>query len=78
MDDAEAFAGGVVKDDAVFVARPDGVVFQQSGALHMDEEAARFAPADDRRVLHGRLVGVKMIFLAKYVVDMFQKEFNRG
>ena len=76
LDFAEAFAAGVVEEDAVFVAGPDGIVLMKTRPLHVNEETARFAAADDDAVGDGRLIRVEMVLFAENVMDVFEKQFH--
>src|SRR5581483_4428996 len=58
---ADALAGGVVEEDAVLLAGPDRVVLQQVRALHLEEQAAGPAAADDQRLPQRCLLGVKVV-----------------
>ena len=73
---AEAFAARRVEEDAVFVAGPNGIVFEKSRAFHVNEEAARFTAADDDAVGEGRLFRVEIVLFAKDMVNVFEKLFN--
>ena len=73
---AEAFAVRRVEEYAIFVAGPDGVVFEKSRAFHVNEEAARFSAADDDAVGEGRLFRVEIVLFAKDMVNVFEKLFN--
>src|SRR5262249_16177432 len=57
----EAQAGGVVEEDAVLLAGPDGEGAEQARPLDLEEQAARPARARDQGALLRRLRGVGLV-----------------
>ena len=74
-DDGEALPGGVVEQDAVFLARPDGVGAEQPRSLHLEEQAARPAAALDHRPPQRRLARVEAVVPA---LDFLSEKSLRG
>ena len=48
MNLAEALSAGVVKENAILIAGPDGIILEEARALDVNKKAARFAAANDQ------------------------------
>lgn len=74
----DSVAGAVVEENAVFRACPDGVVFQETRALNLEEEPARFAPAGDDGLLQRSLRNIELVVTAKDEKNMAAKFIQGG
>src|SRR6266851_2589898 len=63
---SKAVAGRVVEEDAVFLARPDGVGFHEARSLYLEEKAAWPAGTGDDGLVEGGLTRVELIVAAQY------------
>src|SRR5262245_14161384 len=61
----EAHAAGVVKEDAVLLAGPDGVRLEQPRTPGLEEQPARPAAARDQGLIERRLARVQVIVCAE-------------
>src|SRR5206468_3387883 len=67
---ADAHAGGVVEQDAVFLGRPDGMGAQETRTIDLEEEATSFAGTTNDALVNRRLIRIQMIAAAERLEDV--------
>ena len=70
LGDPETQTGRIVKEELVFLTRPDGIGFQEPWPLRLEEQATRPARAFDNSLIEGRLLGIKPVVPAQREQDM--------
>src|SRR5262249_14328603 len=72
----EADSRRIVKENAILLARPDGIGPQQTRASHVEAQPARFTAACDQSLPQGSLFRVEGIVAAQGRVDVAPQLFQ--